>query len=141
MKKILKITIVLFIIIFVWLAQVNKVYARQEEGIYSGPENSSGERSYGWSDKGLSFWKPSNTGAGSNELNSRAKIIVAAIRNIGIIVSVVALIVIGIKQMTSSVEEKSILKEAMPGYILGFILVVSITFLPTIIYNFMEKLN
>ena len=65
----------------------------------------------------------------------------AAIRAIGIVVSVIALIVIGIRQITASAEEKSIIKEAMPGYILGLILVVSITFLPTIIYNFMQKLD
>ena len=141
MKKILKITIVLFIIIFVGLAQINKVYARDVEGIYSGSGNSSGERTYGWSHKGLSFWNPTNTNSGQNDINRMAKIIVAAIRNIGIVVSVIALIAIGIKQVVSSAEEKSILKEAMPGYILGLILVVSITFLPTIIYKFMEKLN
>ena len=141
MKKILNIIIIIFIIVFVWLAQVNKVYARDVEGIYSGPGNSSGERTFGWSNKGFSFWKPTNTNAGQNDFNRMAKIIVAAIRNIGIVVSVIALIVIGIKQVTASVEEKSIIKEAMPGYILGLILVVSITFLPTIIYNFVEKLN
>ena len=76
-----------------------------------------------------------------DEFNNKGKVVVAAIRGIGIVVAIISLMVIGIKQMTASVEEKSIIKQAMPGYILGVILVVSITFLPTIIYNFMQKIN
>ena len=37
--------------------------------------------------------------------------------------------------MTASVEEKSILKKAMPGYILGAIMIFAITVIPTIIYE------
>lgn len=138
MKRIIKINIALLIILFMCLVQVNEVYAGQAEGMYGTGKD---ERTYGWSDKGLSFWKPSKKDIGQNDINNSAKTIVAAVRAIGIVVSIVALMVIGIKQMTASVEEKSIIKQAMPGYILGLILVVSITFLPTLIYNFMQKVN
>ena len=77
--------------------------------------------------RNLDFWKPEKVNIGQDEFNNTAKTIVAAIRAIGIVVSVIALIVIGIRQITASAEEKSIIKEAMPGYILGLILVVSIT--------------
>ena len=137
MKKVFKITIILIFIFIVFL-QTNKVFAKDVEGTTTqGPD----ERTYGWSDKGLSYWEPKKIDIGQDDFNNRAKIVVAAVRGIGIVVSVVVLIVIGIKQLTASVEEKSIIKQAMPGYILGLILVVSITFLPTIIYNFMQKIN
>ena len=48
---------------------------------------------------------------------------------------------IGIKEMTSSAEEKSIIKQALPVYILGVIMVVAITTLPSIIYNIVKGLG
>ena len=137
MNRVIKIIIILAMI-FTMFAHVSATFAAQVEGTDT---TGSDERTYGWSDKGLSFWKPKKVDVGQGELNNTAQNIVAAIRAIGIVVSVIALIVIGIRQITASAEEKSIIKEAMPGYILGLILVVSITFLPTIIYNFMQKLD
>lgn len=140
MKKIIKITIIL-ILIFISFLQTNKVFANPAEGTdgSGGGGQTSTSNSGSWSDKDIDFWKPANIDIGQNEFNNEAKIVVAAIRGIGIVVSIVALLIIGIRQMTASVEEKVIMKQAMPGYILGVILVVSITFLPTIIYNFMQK--
>ena len=137
MKQVFKITIIL-ILLFIGFLQTNNVFAGDVEGTTTQGQD---ERTYGWSDKGLSYWKPKKLDIGQDDFNNRAKIVVGAVRGIGIVVSVVALIVIGIKEMTASVEEKSVIKQAMPGYILGVILVVSITFLPTIIYNFMQKIN
>ena len=54
--------------------------------------------------------------------------------------SVVTLMIIGIKQMTASAEEKSILKQAMPGYILGAVMVFAMTVIPTLIYEFAKGL-
>ena len=153
MRRLFKIIVVFSIII---MSQISFTYAtdqvnpKSKDGSYTDTgtgihSNSSktetNSNSSNWSDKGILFWKPRNMGTGVSEINDGAKIIIAAIRNIGIVISVVALIVIGIKQVISSAEEKSILKEAMPGYILGLILVVSITFLPTIIYDFITNLN
>ena len=137
MKQVFKITIIL-ILLFIGFLQTNNVFAGDVEGTTTqGPD----ERTYGWSDKSLDEWKPVNMDISKDEFNNRTKVVVAAIRGIGIVVAIISLMVIGIKQMTASVEEKSIIKQAMPGYILGVILVVSITFLPTIIYNFMQKIN
>ena len=87
-------------------------------------------------------WDPSsyrNT-ADEKELDSRAKIITTTIRSIGIIVSVVTLMVIGIREMTASAEEKSIIKQSMPGYILGAIMVFAMTVIPTLIYEWAKDL-
>ena len=51
----------------------------------------------------------------------------------------IILMILGIKQMTASIEEKSIIKQAMPGYILGAIMVMAITWLPSLIYSVVSK--
>ena len=143
MNRVLKITIIL-IMFFTMFASANKVYATQgkgTDGSGGGGQTSSSSTGIQWSNKSIDWWKPKNVNIGQNEFNDRVKTVVAAIRTIGIIVSVIALLLIGIRQITASAEEKSIIKEAMPGYILGLILVASITFLPTIIYNFMQNVN
>lgn len=143
MNRVLKITIIL-IMFFTMFASANKVYATQgkgTDGSGGGGQTSSSSAGTQWSNKSTDWWKPKNVNIGQDELNDRVKTVVAAIRAIGIVVSVVALLLIGIRQITASAEEKSIIKEAMPGYILGLILVASITFLPTIIYNFMQNVN
>lgn len=71
----------------------------------------------------------------TSEITDRANVIVTVIRNVGIVISVVALMYIGLKTMTGSLEEKSHYKQALPGYIVGLVMVAAITLLPSIIYN------
>lgn len=85
-------------------------------------------------------YNPTQRPITTTEIKKKAGTVVAIIRNIGMVISVIALMIIGFKQMTASIEEKSILKQAMPGYIIGVILVAGITFLPTIIYQFAKGL-
>lgn len=121
MKKVLKITIIL-VMIFTIFAQVSLAYA----------DNSIGGKSLNPEEWNPSQYRdPSNGGV----LESRAKIITTAIRSVGIVLSVIILMIIGIKEMTASVEEKSIIKKAMPGYILGAIMVFAITVIPTVLYE------
>ena len=65
--------------------------------------------------------------------------IVDVIENIGIVVSVIALVIIGIKYMLGSVEEKANYKKTMIPYLIGALLVFSISLIPQIIYKFMEN--
>lgn len=124
MKKVLKISFIL-IVIFVNIAQFSVVYAGPG-GTAINPKE----------------WDPSTYRKVSEEkeLDSRAKIITTTIRTIGIIVSVVTLMIIGIKEMTASVEEKSVIKQAMPGYILGAIMVFAMTTIPTLIYEWAKDI-
>ena len=118
MKKI----IITLLMVFIMLLQVRCVYADTINPDYYNPE----------SDRNV-----------SNEvsLDNKAKIIVSVIRGIGIVISVVSLMIIGIREVTASAEEKSIIKQAMPGYILGAIMVFVITLIPTLIYNFSQGLK
>ena len=61
--------------------------------------------------------------------------IITIIRNVGIVVAVIALMIIGIKYLVGSVEERAEYKKSIPGYLLGVFLVVAMTTIPSIIYN------
>lgn len=144
MKKVLKITIIL-IMIFTMFAQVSVTFAAQTKGTGDSgggiqPSSSTGEQSTKWSDKSTDWWKPTDPDIGEQNYVNKANIITTVIRNVGIVVSVIALMIIGIREMTASAEEKSIIKQAMPGYILGAIMVGAISFLPSLIYNIVKNI-
>ena len=89
-----------------------------------------------------STWNPMNkTIEGENELTLKAATVVAVIRNIGLIVALIALLIIAIRNMVASVEEKSIIKKALPGYLLGVFMVVAITWIPSTIQKFVENID
>ena len=127
MKKILKTTIILIIIITIF-APISHVYAARESELELKEQEEKEKREdqelyeeqthiTEWSGKTTGWWKPG-----------------------GIVVSVIAVMIIGIKEMTAGVEEKSVIKQALPGYILGVVMVVAITMLPTIIYRIVKGL-
>ena len=61
--------------------------------------------------------------------------ILAVIRTIGIIASVVVLTIIGLKYIFSSVEEKAEYKQTIAPYVIGCVLLVSATTVPSMVYN------
>ena len=65
--------------------------------------------------------------------------ILGVIRNISIIISVLVLMVIGIKYMLGSVEEKANYKATMLPYIVGVFMIVSGTSLISLIYDLVTK--
>ena len=79
------------------------------------------------------------TNPGSEKLKSKANIIFSYLRTIGIVVSVVALIVIGIKYMMGSVEEKASYKQTLLPYLVGAILLFTGSFIPQMIYDIMQN--
>lgn len=147
MRKVLKITLIL-IVMFINMAQISNVYAREPKGIDASGTSGQIERKTDeddeqtstWSTQTANWWKPKDVKVGETDINKKAGTILGALRVIGIVVSVVALMIIGIRQMTASAEEKSIIKEAMPGYVIGLVMIVAVTVLPSIIYEFTKKL-
>lgn len=75
----------------------------------------------------------------SPTLESMANNLLGIIRLIGVIASVVILIIIGIKYMMGSVEEKSTYKQTLKPYIIGAFILFTGSLLPTIIYEFATK--
>ena len=150
MRRLFKIIIVL-IIYFVCFSYFNIVNAAPTEGTDGTGENGGNEtidvktkdtrNGLQWSNKSLDFWKPSSVKVGEDEISKRANAIVTAIRNTGLILAVIALMVIGFKEITASIEEKTIIKQALPGYLIGVIMVVAITSLPSFIYTLTKELR
>lgn len=82
------------------------------------------------------MWEPKVEG--SSEIEERSNMILSIIRNIGILVSVGSVGVIGIKFMLGSVEEKAQYKQRMMPWIIGATMVFAITTIPSIIYELTE---
>ncbi len=76
---------------------------------------------------------------GYEKVNQKAGTILGVIQVIGTIVSVGVLMVVGIKYMMSSVEQKAEYKKTFILYIVGAFLLFSGTLLPSIIYGMVHK--
>lgn len=75
-----------------------------------------------------------------NVMNMGATII-SAIRVIGVIVTVISLILIGIKYMTASVEEKADYKKSMIPYLIGVFIFFSLSQIIPIIIDLSSMLG
>ena len=69
------------------------------------------------------------------ELTKKAGVILGVINVFGIVASVLTLMILGIKYMMGSVEEKAEYKKTLGMYLLGAFLAISITTIPNILYN------
>lgn len=67
--------------------------------------------------------------------------VISVIRVIGIIVTVVALMIIGIKFMTGSVEEKADYKKSMIPYLIGVFIFFALSQLIALVMDFVTSLN
>ena len=72
---------------------------------------------------------------------SKGATLVSIIRVIGIIVTVVCLMLIGIKYMTGSIEEKADYKKSMIPYLIGVLVFFALSQLLAIIIEFANSLN
>ena len=70
-----------------------------------------------------------------------AGVIVNTLATIGIVVSVITLIIIGLKYMMGSVEEKAEYKKTMIPYIVGVVMVVAITQILKLIVELVDKVE
>lgn len=76
--------------------------------------------------------------AKSSKVNGLVGPIVGAIKNIGIAISVIILMIIGIKYMLGSFEEKATYKQTLLPYLIGAVILFTGSFIPSIIYNTMK---
>lgn len=82
-----------------------------------------------------SYNPDSITGEDARLVFAKTSMILGAIRNISVVVSVIALMVIGLKYIFGSVEEKANYKQTMMPYIIGCIMAVAGTTIVSFIYN------
>lgn len=67
--------------------------------------------------------------------------IVSIAQTVGVVVAVVILLVLGIKYMMGSAEEKAEYKKSMIPYIVGAVLIFASTTIVNIVYQFADGLN
>ena len=72
----------------------------------------------------------------SNEVLSVGARIMGVIQTVGIVVSVIVLMVLGIKYMMGSAEEKAEYKKTFIPYIIGAILLFAASTIANVVYNF-----
>ena len=77
---------------------------------------------------------------GTDNIQTFGNRLVGILQVIGIIASVAILIVLGIKYMMGSAEEKAEYKKTMIPYIIGAGLVFAASTIATVVYNFMQNL-
>ncbi len=75
------------------------------------------------------------------ELTTKVNNVLGTIQVIGTVISVVAIIVIGIKYMTGSVESKASYKKVMIPYIVGAFLIFGISNIVPVLYNIFKGLE
>ena len=82
-----------------------------------------------------------SSGASTEKIDSLGQDIVKIVSTIGSVISVIVLIVLGIKYMMGSAEEKAEYKKTMLPYLIGAILVFATSNLVHIIYEIGKDIN
>lgn len=82
-------------------------------------------------------WEPSVIG--SEKFEDKVGSILNVIQLLGIIISVITLSIIGIKFMLGSVEEKANYKQTMMPWLIGAVMIFSVTTLPSAIYEMVQS--
>ena len=80
--------------------------------------------------------KANTSAQGTPEITSVGNSIIGILQVVGIVLSVVILIVLGIKYMMGSAEEKAEYKKTMMPYIVGAALIFAASALAQVIYQF-----
>lgn len=130
-NKIIKIVILLFSILVIF--NNCKVYADPMD-IINGSYTESFDAGLANPLENPNSWKP-DTPNDDTEFVNRASTILSIINIIGVVCSVVCLVIIGIKYLLGSVEEKADYKKAMVPYIIGIVLLATCTTVPNILYK------
>lgn len=113
MKKTLKILTVLLLVAILTLMATNTVFAAELK-----PDQITADFS-----------------GDASGLQNKAGKIMGMLRNIAVIASVIIIMILGVKYMLGSVEEKAEYKKSFMPLIIGIILVVSATSIASFIFN------
>ena len=81
------------------------------------------------------------SGTSVNEITDKANNIIGTITTVGVVVAVVVLLILGIKYMMGSAQEKAEYKKTMIPYIIGVVFIVAISTILPIIAKIVESLN
>ena len=82
-----------------------------------------------------------STATGTNEISEFGSNIMGVLQTIGVVVAVVILMVLGIKYMMGSAEEKAEYKKTFIPYIVGAVLIFAASTIANVVYQFATGLN
>ncbi len=151
MNKYIRIIFISMIILLSFTFIGNNSYARRAEGI----DGAGGTGGTGEIDGAVGtvstvvdpienpdFFDPSSAQMGEHsKFIEKANTILAIIRILGTVISVVSLMAIGIKYMFGSTAEKASYKETMVPYIIGAVMVFAIPNFLGVIFDLVKSIN
>lgn len=82
-----------------------------------------------------------NADANTDKVVNLGATIVTIMKTVGIVVAVVILLILGIKYMMGSAEEKAEYKKTMIPYLVGAILIFASTTIVNVVYNIANGVN
>lgn len=134
--------IIVFLILTIALFFIpTNTYARYVEGAIDTTQSSSSDLTSSGVINPGNFEPPALTDEDTKDIMSKGATIVSVIRVIGIIVTVVSLMLMGIKYMTGSIEEKADYKKSMIPYIIGVFIFFALTQLLGVVIKIAEGFN
>ncbi|MNT27884.1 TrbC/VIRB2 family protein [compost metagenome] len=77
----------------------------------------------------------------TTEIQTVGEKVMGIIQTVGVVTAVIILMVLGIKYMMGSAEEKAEYKKTMMPYVIGAILIFGATAIANMVYNFANGLN
>lgn len=80
-------------------------------------------------------WKPGAMSETGTHFKPIVKNILGVINAVGVVISVAVLMVIGIRYIMGSAEEKAEYKKTIIGYVIGALMLFSLTTIPNILYT------
>lgn len=87
------------------------------------------------------FYKPTDTTGNNKQFINIANVIIGTMRAVGTVISVVALMAIGLKFMMGTVAEKAAYKETMIPYLIGAVMLFTIPNILGILYDLVKGIN
>ena len=82
-----------------------------------------------------------NSSANTSKVVNFGATIVTIMQTVGIVVAVVVLLILGIKYMMGSAEEKAEYKKTMIPYLVGAVLIFASTTIVNVVYNIASGVN
>lgn len=81
------------------------------------------------------------SGTGTTEVQDLGEKLMGVIQVVGVVVAVIILMILGIKYMMGSAEEKAEYKKTMIPYLVGAILIFAASTIANVVYQFATSLN
>ena len=150
-KKILKLITIVIIIICVVMnysysfCKKAEQHLQTEDGylgvdIYSEAYGDDGESGYGFELTPGAFKTDSNK-VETNDMQNIGAQIATIIRNVGLAITVIILMILGVKYMTGSIEQKAEYKKTMLPYVIGAGCLFGVSAIAQLVKTVAESLN